>query len=349
MKNNLRFSNEDTAVFCSEMNYLLHAGVGNADALTILAEDEARPAYREVLQSMAAGADEGKDLSRLVSESGCFSAHVGEMLAVGEESGRTEEALSALSASSESSAALDRRLRSALMYPSLLLLVMLAVIAVLLIYVLPIFNRVYAQLGSGLNGVAGGLLGVGRALGSVSPLLIVLFCLVVVFLALFSAVPAFRAKILAAWQRSRGDKGLSGKINLARFAQALSLGMSSGLPAEEAIEAAARLLSGSEEAQKRCAQCVDRLNEGVSLSKALKESELLPASQCRLLEAGVRGGSGEQAMEQIARRMTDESEAAIEEAVGKVEPTIVIVTSVLVGLILLAVMLPLINIMSALG
>ena len=89
--------------------------------------------------------------------------------------------------------------------------------------------------------------------------------------------------------------------------------------------------------------------EEVSLAQAMRASALLPASACRLLELGQRSGSADMAMEKIARDLADDSDAAIEELVSRVEPALVLVCSVLVGLILLSVMLPLMHIMSAIG
>ena len=81
----------------------------------------------------------------------------------------------------------------------------------------------------------------------------------------------------------------------------------------------------------------------------MKASNLLPASACRLLELGQRSGTGDAAMVKIAADLTEESEAALEEKVSRVEPALVLVCSILVGLILLSVMLPLMHIMSAIG
>ena len=81
----------------------------------------------------------------------------------------------------------------------------------------------------------------------------------------------------------------------------------------------------------------------------MAETELLPRAECRLLELGLRSGSGDTTMETITRRLTEESEAALEDKVAQVEPALVVVTSVLVGLILLSVMLPLLHIMTAIG
>jgi len=344
-----QLTNEETGSLCEGLALLLHAGVSAADGLHLLCDEESRPALKERLSQMADLVDGGTSLSAAFREADCLPDYVCGLAEVGERSGRLEESLSALARHYEDRARLDRRLRSALLYPAILLIIMLAVIVVLLVEVLPVFNDVYAQLGGQLTGVAGGLLSLGQALDRAMPVLCVLLGIIVVALALFAAVPAFREKVMSLWRRAMGDKGVSRKLNTARFAQALSMGMSSGLPLEEALDLTASLLRGTPAAEKRCRACLELLEKGEPLGKAVSQSEALPHSECRLLELGLRGGSGDQAMEQIARRLSEDSEIALEEKVGQVEPALVIAASVLVGLILLSVMLPLMNIMSAIG
>ena len=99
----------------------------------------------------------------------------------------------------------------------------------------------------------------------------------------------------------------------------------------------------------RCEACRGLLEGGARLSAALEESGVLPRRSCRLLELGERGGAGDLAMEKIAADLMEEGEAALEELTGRVEPSLVLACSLLVGVILLSVMLPLMNIMSAIG
>ena len=346
---NRKFTNEETGAICASLAYLIHAGIPLSDALSLVAEDENDSFRAEELKKMAEKADMGEYLSDVFRGSGCFEDYVCEMLSTGEKTGRVEEALSSLADSCEKRASLDRQLKSALVYPSILLLVMLAVITVLLIFVLPVFDEVYSQLGSGLTGVAGGLLNVGKALGSVSPVIIVLFIAAALFLAAFSSIKEFRDKVLNLFWKSGKDKGVAAKISLARFAQGMSMCMSSGLSPEESIAAASSLPGSDTSVAEKVRACNELLDSGESLAPALRDSGLLPPSESRMLEAGIRGGSGDAAMEQIARRLTEESEAAITDSVSGIEPAMVIITSVLVGLILLSVMLPLINIMAAIG
>jgi type IV pilus assembly protein PilC len=339
-------TNGELSSLTMELSMLLHAGIGVGDALSMLSGEDG---YRDLLDGMARRADEGEPLSQCLREGGRIPAYVCGLVEVGEETGRTEEALAALSRYYERRARLDRQVRGALLYPAVMLVLMLLVIAVLLVRVLPIFDDVYASLGGRLTGVAGGLLALGRGLDAAMPVLWVVLAVAVGFFAAFAGVESFRGKVLVAWRRWRGDKGVSRRMNNARLAQAMAMGMASGLPLERSMELAASLMEDVPPARARCEDCRARLEGGAALSAAMGESGLLPAGACRLLEIGQRGGTADAAMEKIARDLSEDGEAALEDLVNRVEPALVLVCSILVGLILLSVMLPLMHIMSAIG
>jgi len=344
-----KLNHDQIGTLCRALGHLYHAGIGAGDALALLAEDESSPAEKELLQSMSRQADEGLPLSRIFRDAGCFPDYVCNLLAVGERVGRSEDTLTALANYYDGRARMEHRVKSALLYPSVLLVVLLAVVVILLAWVLPVFNDVYARLGSSLTGVAGGLLALGGLLRKSMPLLCILLFLTVAFAALLAVSPTLRDKLVHTWRRSRGDKGITRQINTARFTQALSMGMIGGLTDREAVELAANLAGGNESFQNRCSACLSILDGGRGLSGALLESDLLSKAQCRLLDAGIHSGSGEQIMEQIALRMLEDSEQELESLAARIEPTVVVVMSVLVGVILLSVMLPLMHIMTAIG
>lgn len=338
--------NEEISSLTLELSMLLHAGVSVSDALALLAEEDD---YKELLSEMAQQADNGASLAECFRENGNFPAYVCGLIEVGERAGRTEEALSALSRYYERMAKLNRRIRSALLYPAVMLVLMLVVIGVLLVKVLPIFDDVYMSLGGQLTGIAGGLLTLGRWLDKAMPVLWVVLALVVVFFTLFAAVAPFRERFLSLLRNISGDKGVFRQMNTARVVQALAMGMSSGLQLEEALELASNLLEDVPAAKARCLSCRESLDQGLPLSTAMHSSGLLPANACRLLEMGHRSGTMDATMEKIAGDLSENSEAAIEEMVSRIEPALVLVCSLLVGLILLSVVLPLMHIMSAIG
>lgn len=342
-------SHRDIAAVTRPLALMIHSGIPVGDAMTLLAEDEQNETLRALFTQMGENADYGASVARTLEDTGRFPAYVTALLEVGERTGRTEEALTALSDYYDRRERTERRIRSALTYPLILLMLMLVVIVVLLSQVLPVFEEVYASLGGRLTGVAGGLLLLGQWLDRAMPFLCVLLALVLGFVALFSLHSGLRTKVLGLWQGKMGDKGISRKMNDARFAQALAMGLASGLPLEEAAELSAGLLKDVPDAQKRFDNCRALLESGTPLSQALHEADMLPRSACRLLEVSLRSGSGDSTMADIAASLAEDADLALEELVAKVEPSLVLITSLLVGAILLSVMLPLMNIMSAIG
>lgn len=247
------------------------------DALCLLSEEGGN---QNLLSGLAERVDYGVPLSAALKESGRFPVYVCGLIEVGERTGRTEEALAALSQYYEDRVRMSRRIRSALLYPAVMLGLMLLVIGILLVKVLPIFDDVYVSLGGRLSGIAGGLLALGRWLERVMPVLWLLLAVLAGLAAAYALSEPFRAGVLSMWRKRWGDRGVSRKLNNARLAQALAMGMASGLPLEEAAALSAGLL---------------------------------------------------------------------EALVSRVEPALVLVCSLLVGLILLSVMLPLMNIMATIG
>lgn len=344
----MKLDHSRIAFFCQGLALLLHSGIRLADGVFLLAE-EADGELGSLLKTLGTALDNGIPLSQAMEDSGAFPVSVAGMTAVGEETGRLEEVLSSMGRFYEQRYQSSGRIRHALTYPSILFLLMLGVIGVLLIKVLPVFDGVYASLGSRLTGVAAGLLHLGRLLEGMLPLLLALLGAGAVLALMYKLCAPFRERLrgwLNAWL---GDKGPLKKYNDALFARALSMGLASALPIEEAVARAQKLLADIPGAASRCRKCAERLCGGASLADAMGEAGFLSPAQCRILSVGLGQGSGDAVMEQIADRLMAEADENLERAVSRVEPAMVLIASCMVGLILLAVMLPLANIMSTIG
>ena len=337
------------ADLCKQLALLLRAGVPTCDALYLLAEEETSVEYKTLLAEIAGKVESGIYLSSAFSDTNAFPGYVTGLLRIGEETGHTEETLLSLSQYYEEQDALSKKLRSALTYPAILLLLMLVVIVVLLTRVLPVFDEVYASLGGRLTGIAGGLLAFGNFLNAIMPFLCILLSVIVAAAAVLSLSHSLRCKLLTLWQRCFGHKGISRKIADARFAQALAMALSSGLPLEDGVAMASALLANDPHSVKRSQECLQRIAAGQDLAASLQESGLLPAPSCKMLALGLRAGNGDVTMSEIAVRLSREAGEAVERKVAMIEPALVMITSLLVGAILLSVMLPLMNIMKAIG
>lgn len=338
-------TDRNIACICRSLALLLGSGIGPAEGCFLLAREEKDP----LLARMGETLDGGSPLSGAMEESGAFPAWVCAMVRVGEAAGRLEEALQALAEHYDYRHRTALQLRQALTWPCVVLLLMLLVLGVLLVKVLPVFQQVYASLGSGLTGAGGWLLRLGQGLQKALPVLLVIALLTAAAVLAFCCHSRLRSAVSALWLRKFGDRGILRQFNNARFAQGLAMGLASGLLPEEAAQRSELLLEEIPGAARRCRQFRDALESGTDLAAALENAELITATQRRLLAVGLRSGSGDRVMEQIALTLAEEAAQSLETALSRIEPAMVLAASALVGGILLTVMLPLMNILSALG
>lgn len=337
-------SNENIASLCMALSHLLHAGIAPADALFLLHRQEEDPFCKTLLGNLAEQVDGGASLADAVRSAEYFPGYVCTLLAVGQQVGKTEETLASLARYYTRRQQLHSQLRQAVLYPGMLLGVLLAVTVILLVWVLPVFDGVYTQLGSRLTGFAGGLLRFGKILGKALPWLCGALALIFVLV----AIPAVRRGVTR-WLGSR-DRGISRQLHSARFMEALTMAAGSGMTDGEAVALAAALSRAQGAAfQRRCEGCLKDLGRGSSLAQALRGGDFLTASQCRLLDAGVRGGRREAVLETVSQELDELCQQRLDRAIGKVEPAMVITGCLLIGMVLLSVMLPLMNIMNAMG
>ena len=344
----LQLQYADVARLCRSLSVLLHSGISQADSIHLMAKEEDRH-LQGLLTGMGNALDSGKLLSEVLEESGIFPPYVCGMVRIGERTGRTEEALLSLADYYDERCRMQAVIRSSLAYPSLILLVMLAVVGVLLIKVLPVFDAVYASLGSRLTGLAAGLLYAGQALEKALPVLFALLVLLCAAAVLFALWKPFHKAMAGFFQKNLADRGVLRKFHNARFARALAMGLHSGLTLEEAMGLACMLLSDTPAAENRCKACMALLQENVSLADAVAKTGLLPPSAGRMLALGLRSGSADQMMQTLADQLSQEAEDSVQTAISRIEPAMVIAASVLVGVILLSVMLPLMNVLSSMG
>ena len=344
----MKLTYAETARLCRELGQLQHAGISLGDGIHLLSQQES--GERKPLLALLGGKmDAGMPLSEAMEAAQVFPPLVTGMTRIGENTGRLEEALNALGEYYEERCRTSRQIRNALAYPSLMLLLMLAVIGVLLIQVLPVFDQVYSSLGTRLTGAAAGLLYLGQLLKRLLPVLLAVLLAIAGTAGAYRFIPGVRQRMNGAARRRFGDRGVLRKFNNARFAQGLAMGLGSGLTLEEAVSLARQLLSDVPGAAARGEACASALAEGESLSDALSRGGLLLPTQAQLLNLGLLGGNADQVMADIASKLMEDARQSLEDAVSRIEPAMVLVSSLLVGLILLSVMLPLMDIMSTIG
>ena len=342
------FDNEYLSSFCKELYLVIRSGISVSEGVSLVAEGEPDEEIRGVLNAVYQQLEEGSTVTDAFRSAKAFPHYMLQMVSIGESTGYLESVFNALSEYYERQVSISRSIRSAVVYPAILFVMMLAVIAVLVIEVLPIFNDVFAQLGSTMSPVALAFMRFGEGLRSARWVFLGIAVVIVVLLILFAFVPALNKKWSAFFSRLFSRTALGKKVSAARVAAAMSMTLSSGMDPDAALEMSQQLTEGSA-AAAQIQNCRDRIAEGEGFAEAVGGAGIFAPVYSRMLSVGVRAGSLPTAMEEVARRSKEDVNLGIERTLGRVEPILVIVMSLLVGLVLLSVMLPLMGIMSSIG
>ena len=340
-------SAEELASFCAQIASILKAGISVGEGIAIMLEDTSSESERKILCSVQDTLNATGVFSMGLEDAKVFPEYMRNMVRLGEQAGRLDEVMDSLARHYERESDLSSALKSALTYPCIMIGMMVLVVLVLITRVLPVFQQVYAQLGQTMGGISRGLLDMGQAINRYSLVLLVL--LVLLFLAgiYFFRVPSGRKQAAVVLARLPFTRNFARQKASCRFASGMALALKSGLTPEEGMELAG-ILTGNPDFTEQLTQCRKFMEEGVPLAQALSRSGIFSGMDVRLLTVGDRTGSMDEAMERIAARCQADLDTSMGNAVSVIEPTLVAVLSIIVGLILLSVMMPLMGILSGL-
>lgn len=314
----------------------------------MIAEGEPDRETRGILDAVYQRFEAGDTVTEAFRSADAFPSYMLQMIGIGERTGYLESVFNALAEYYERQVSISRSIRSAAVYPVLLFVMILAVIAVLVIEVLPLFNDVFAQLGGTMSPVALAFMRFGAFLRNARWVLLSIAVGIVAVILIFSYIPALNRIWRLFFSDLLSRTRLGKKVGAARFASAMSMTLSSGMDPDESLEMSQNLADGTSIAGK-IQRCRDMIAGGEGFAESLAACGIFSSVYCRMLSVGVKTGSLPTAMEEIARRSKEDVNLGIDRTVGKVEPVLVIIMSLLVGLVLLSVMLPLMGIMSSIG
>jgi len=336
-------------MLCSELAMLLDAGLTVYDSIQILQDDESGSDGKALMQGLIDALGIGEQFSVALKNSGRFPRYMVHMVEIGEKTGRLVQTLSALSEYYERQTRLSVTIKNSVLYPAILLILMIVVVLILIVRVLPMFNDVFSQLGTQMSPLATRLMQFGGWLGDAAVAIAAVLGLVFIIVALAAIMPGIRKGLKKFFSDRFGGRSVFGKIASSRFVFAMTLAMASGLDTAEAIDTAAAVSGGSKAINERHERCINLLDSGSTLSEALCGAGILSLQDGKMLSVGSRSGKSDIAMSEIARRSDLDVRDSIDRLVGRIEPTLVIISSVIVGVILLSVILPLMGIMTAIG
>jgi general secretion pathway protein F len=337
------FGNDALAVWTRQLAGLVGAGLPLERALSTLSQEAETPRQRDLVSALReevnAGATFAKALAQHPRE---FSAIYLAVIAAGEQSGHLDMVLESLAEDLQTQKALRNKLLAATLYPAIVSVVALLIVFFLLTYVVPQVAQVFSSNQQALPWLTTFMLGLSALVQALWLWVLFLVLLGVWLLRLALRQSDFRQRFDTAWLQLPLIGRLSRGYNAARFASTLAMLAAAGVPILKALQAASDTLSNA--AMRRDAQeAYAMVREGAPLASALAQHARFPRLLVMFARLGEQTGTLPTMLQRTAHQLGEEVQRRALQLATILEPLLIVVMGAVVMLIVLAVMLPIIQ------
>ncbi len=331
------------AMITRQLATLVQSGMPLDQALAAAAEqsDDARAA--KLLANLRAQVTTGESLpAALARYPRAFSPLYRGLVGAGAETGRLGEVLDRLADYLEAREALRQKVVLALIYPAIVTVIAFAVIAVLLVYVVPQVVAVYQQSRQTLPWLTQALIAASTFFRATGWLWTVLTVGLLTAFALANRRPAFRMRWHALLLRLPVSGRLARSLDSARFASTLAILVASGAPLLRSLDAAAEVVRMLP-LQRAARAAAALVREGVALSRALREQAVFPPVLVHLVASGEGSGRLASMLERAAAELERDAERRLAWLAALIQPALIVIMGAIVLVLVLAVMLPIVS------
>ena len=337
------FSHTDMVVWTRQLASLVAAGLPLERTLSALSEEADTPAKRDLLAQVRSEVNAGAPLAQaLAMHPREFDALYVAVIGSGEQSGRLSQVLLQLAEDLEAAHQMRAKLLAASLYPAIVSGVALLIVVFLLAYVVPQVAQVFTSTQRSLPWLTVVMLALSAWVQALWLWLLVAGVAGGIVLKLALRQTEFREQFDAAWLRLPLLGRLSLGYNAARFAGTLALLVGAGVPMLKALQTAAQTLSNTA-LRANAMQAIELVREGAPLASALSQNKRLPGLLSMFARLGEQTGQLPQMLQHAAKHLSEEVQRRAMQLATILEPLLIVTMGAVVMLIVLAVMLPIIQ------
>ncbi len=338
-----RINHQDVALMTRQLATLLKAGLPLVTSLNALADQIENPGLKKVITQVREKVNEGSSLATALKEfPKVFTDLYVNMIHAGEASGSLELVLLRLADYMESQVRIRNRIRAALIYPAVMTVVGITVLAVLFTFVIPKFVAIFDELNQALPLPTVILIKISSLVRTYWPLLLLAVAAGAYLLRRYKATPRGREVYDRLLLRIPVFGRLITLGVIIRFSRTLSTLMSSGVPLLQALDILATVLDNAVFA-KAITSARESVIEGASLSRPLQQSGIFPPIVIHMLASGEQSGQLEEMLSKVAEIYEEQADTLASTLMSLLEPILILGMAVIVAFVVISILLPLLE------
>ncbi len=344
-----RIKEKEIVVFTRQFATMIDAGLPLVQCLEILSSQQDNPTFKEILLKVKGDVEAGSTFAdALRKHPRVFNELFCNLAAAGEAGGILDTILNRLASYIEKAMNLKKKVKGAMAYPAVVFFIAIVVVSALLIFVIPVFQKMFADMGGTLPGFT-------QLVINLSEFIRTYFYVLVGILVAF--VFAFRRYYRTEQGRALVDDyilripvlgELIKKVAIAKFTRTLSTMLSSGVPILEGLEIVART-SGNKTIEKAILKTKTSIGEGKTIAEPLGASGIFPPMVVQMISVGESTGALDSMLSKIADFFDDEVDAAVAALTSLLEPALMVFLGVTIGALVIAMYLPIFQMASIVG
>ena len=330
----------DLSVFCRQFVSITQAGVPMKEALQMLTEQTENKYLKQAVANVLANVEKGNTLAdSMAAEKDIFPDIMVHMVEAGESSGSLDTSFARMAVHFEKEAKLKATIRKATIYPIILIFAVIGVIAVMLLFVIPIFIDMFADLDVEMPALTMGVMNLSKwTAGHWYVILAVIVAVILAYQAIYRTDQG-RLKI----DLIKMKIPLLGKLNVkstcAQFARTMSTLMAAGVPTIDCLETVAKIVKNIHY-KNALMKAREEVMKGIPLSEPLETSGVFPPMVYHMTSIGEDTGNMEDMLTKLADYYDEEVEITTQSVLAAMEPLIIVFMALIVGTLVIAVIMP---------
>ncbi|MBQ1518952.1 MAG: type II secretion system F family protein [Ruminococcus sp.] len=331
-----KFNTKELAFCCRQLSAMLTSGLTLVKAIDILTKEQENEKARAIWQDVYENVQKGESFSStLEMHSGSFPDFLISMVGAGETSGSLDIIMQRMSDHYAKENKLKNTIKSAMIYPMILLGLCIVIVIFLFTKIMPVFLGMYDD-PSTMPFLTKVMKAISDFLVNYWFILIALIIGLVFLIRYLLKIPDFRMKVDRMLIKGPGFGPLVTKIYTGRFARTLSNLYSSGIPMVECLEKSSKIL-GNSYIDKKFEGVIDEVKQGESLSAAITRTEVFEPMFCSVVYVGEEAGALDSILEKTADYYEEESDSAVQRLVSMVEPMLIIFMGVIIAMVVIGI------------
>ena len=345
-----RITQEDITVFTRQLATMMKAGLPLMQAFEIVARGHSNPSMTEMLMQVRSDVEQGSALGKSFSKyPKYFDRFYCNLVSAGESGGVLESLLDKLAVYKEKTQAIKKKVKTALTYPIAIIVVAIALIFIMMMFVLPAFKEVYANMGAELPGLTQLVMNLSDLFVDYGWIMIILLIASAFGLyKLHEKSPTFQKRIDALILRLPVFGTIVRKATIARWARTTSTLFAAGVPLVEVLDSVAGA-SGNILYEEATQDIRAKVTQGLSLTSSMQSTDMFPNMVIQMAAIGEESGSLDDMLNKAAEFYEDEVDNSVSRLSHLMEPIIMVVLGSLIGILLIAMYLPLFNLGNVVG